>query len=196
MLFRSPLLKIPNWDFHWQMQYTYTHMVKLPKGFNLVAEHVFDNTSNNPRTPNNNTAVYPGLNTANEMLFDSYIYTAYQTGDENIDIAALLANDPLFNKTSILESKKTFGSVNVYPNPFNITTNIDYTLTSAQFVQLKIYDVLGKEITQIVNNIQSSGFHSVSWNGNDNNGNQLINGTYFYTLQAGNSLVKGKITKE
>lgn len=191
-----PLLKIPNWDFHWQMQYTYTHMVKLPKGYNLVAEHVFDNTSNNPRTPNNNTAVYPGLNTANEMLFDSYIYTAYQTGDENIDIAALLANDPLFSKTNILESNKTFGSVNVYPNPFNIITNIDYTLTSAQFVQLKIYDVLGKEITQIVNNIQSSGFHSVSWNGHDSKGNQLLNGTYFYTLQAGNSLVKGKITKE
>jgi hypothetical protein len=190
------LLKIPNWDFHWQMQYTYNSLVKVPKGYNMVAEHIFDNTANNPRTPNHNAPVMPGLNTADEMLFDSYIYTSYQTGDENIDIAALLANDPLFNTSSIQESEKTLAQVNVYPNPFSQSTQIEYNLISAQFIQLKIYDLQGKEVNHLLNGIQSRGLHTMTWEGNDNNGNKLAKGTYIYHLQAGNSMIKGKISLE
>lgn len=190
------LLKIPNWDFHWQMQYTYTNLVKVPKGYNIVAEHIFDNTANNPKTPNHNANVFPGLNTDDEMLFDSYIYTNYQTGDENIDIAALLANDPLFNTSSKDESAKTITNVTIFPNPFNQKTQIEYSLLSAQFVSLRIFDLNGKEVSQLLNKIQSTGIHSAVWDGNDNHGNKLSAGTYFYQLQAGNSIVNGKISLE
>jgi hypothetical protein len=67
-----------------------------------------------------------------------------------------------------------------YPNPFNPSTKIQYSISSNQFVQLKIYDVLGKEISTLVNNEQSAGRYEVNFNGNG-----LTSGIYFYSIKAG-----------
>ncbi len=64
-----------------------------------------------------------------------------------------------------------------YPNPFNPSTRIGYQLASPGFVTLKIYDILGKEISTIVNEKQTPGVYSVEWNAAD-----IANGVYFYRL--------------
>ncbi|MEQ8192565.1 MAG: T9SS type A sorting domain-containing protein, partial [Candidatus Eremiobacterota bacterium] len=65
-----------------------------------------------------------------------------------------------------------------YPNPFNPSTNINYAIKEAGLVKLKVYDILGAEVTELVNEIQEAGYHSVEFN----SGN-LPSGVYIYTMQ-------------
>jgi hypothetical protein len=191
-----PLLKIPNWDFHWQGVYTYPKMLKLPKGYVVYGKHRFDNTINNPRTPNHNKAVKPGPFTADEMLFDSYIYTAYVTGDENVDIAAMLATDPLFTPSSISTIDKTLTKVCVYPNPSSGSVTINYSLLNAQYVQVWIHNAQGQMVNKIQSKIEASGNHSQIWDGNNIEGNRVSPGTYFFKIQAGLNEKTGSIVIE
>ena len=64
-----------------------------------------------------------------------------------------------------------------YPNPFNPSTRIGYQLAGPGFVTLKIYDLLGKEISTIINEKQTPGVYSVEWNAAN-----IANGVYFYRL--------------
>lgn len=72
-----------------------------------------------------------------------------------------------------------------YPNPFNPTTQIRYTLPQISNVQLKIYDVLGREIKTLVNKEQLPGAYRVEWDGTNNYGVQVSSGIYIYRLVAG-----------
>jgi photosystem II stability/assembly factor-like uncharacterized protein len=67
-----------------------------------------------------------------------------------------------------------------YPNPFNPTTTIRYALPSSANVKLTIHDILGREITTLVNEEQSAGWKEVEWNGSASS-----SGIYFYKLEAG-----------
>lgn len=188
-----PLIRIPHWDFHWQGQYTFTSLVKFPAGYHLFASHRFDNTINNPETPDPNAPVLPGLYTNDEMLFDSYLYTFYLPGDELIDIAAILSTDTLLNPTGILQQLPSFSEVTVSPNPFTFKTNINYYLVYPQYIQLKVINYLGQEVKKITSCIEGNGAHTHSWDGTDNYGNRLPSGIYVYKLQAGKSVASGKI---
>jgi hypothetical protein len=68
-----------------------------------------------------------------------------------------------------------------YPNPFNPTTNIEYSLPEASMVKLAVYNSLGQEVTNLVNEYKAAGKYSV-----DFNANKLPSGIYFYKIQAGN----------
>jgi hypothetical protein len=67
-----------------------------------------------------------------------------------------------------------------YPNPFNPITTISYSLPKRSLVQIKIFDILGKEIATLVNEQKSTGTYSVQFNGS-----ALASGIYFYKMQAG-----------
>jgi len=66
-----------------------------------------------------------------------------------------------------------------YPNPFNPTTVISYKLTVNSKIVLKVYDLLGREVATLINEMQSAGEHTVEWNAED-----FPSGVYFYRLQA------------
>ena len=66
-----------------------------------------------------------------------------------------------------------------WPNPFNNSTQISYTLAKAGSVTLKVYDMLGREITTLVQSRQEPGEHSVTWNAD-----RVSSGVYFYRLTA------------
>ncbi len=68
-----------------------------------------------------------------------------------------------------------------YPNPFNPATTIKYSIPKAQFVTLKVYDVLGKEITTLINKEQAAGSYEVEFNGSN-----LASGIYLFKLQTNN----------
>jgi subtilisin family serine protease len=72
-----------------------------------------------------------------------------------------------------------------YPNPFNPSTTVRYNLPHESHVVLKVFDVLGREITTLVNHRQSEGPKSVLWNGTTPSGASVGSGVYFFRLQAG-----------
>ena len=72
-----------------------------------------------------------------------------------------------------------------FPNPFNPITTLRYDLPSDALVTLSIYDMLGREITQLVNTTQEAGFKSVQWDAKDSMGRPVSAGVYLYQIQAG-----------
>ncbi|PKL83164.1 MAG: hypothetical protein CVV24_06355 [Ignavibacteriae bacterium HGW-Ignavibacteriae-3] len=80
-----------------------------------------------------------------------------------------------------------------YPNPFNPTTFISYSLPKNAFVTLKVYDMLGREVTSLVNREMVAGNHSVEWNGADQSGNRVASGAYIYRISAGNFISTKKM---
>ena len=72
-----------------------------------------------------------------------------------------------------------------YPNPFNPETLIRFQLSQTRHVLLKIFNTLGQEIRTLADVRYEAGYHSVKWDGKDNNGNPASSGIYFYQLQAG-----------
>ncbi|MBI1938025.1 MAG: T9SS type A sorting domain-containing protein [Ignavibacteriales bacterium] len=66
-----------------------------------------------------------------------------------------------------------------YPDPFNPTTKIKYQLPEAGMVTLKIYDILGREVAELVNENKSAGYYEVSFDAS-----KLTSGVYIYTIQA------------
>lgn len=75
-----------------------------------------------------------------------------------------------------------------YPNPFNPTTNIQFSIPKQNFVTLKVYDVLGREVATLVNEEKSTGFYNVSFDASS-----LSSGVYIYKIQAGNFINSKKM---
>jgi N-acetyl-anhydromuramyl-L-alanine amidase AmpD len=71
-----------------------------------------------------------------------------------------------------------------YPNPFNPSTIISYQIPKSSFVSLKVYDILGREVTSLVNAYEQAGSHQIEFNTEDMK-RTLTSGIYFYTLKAG-----------
>ncbi len=69
-----------------------------------------------------------------------------------------------------------------YPNPFNPSTAIYYQLGMEGPITLEVYNVRGQKIKTLVDRYQTSGSHSIIWNGDDENGNPVSSGLYFYKL--------------
>ncbi len=80
----------------------------------------------------------------------------------------------------ILENiPSTFSLSQNYPNPFNPVTKLDYNLPLRSMVNISIYNVLGQEIKILVNGVKEYGYHSITWNGQDNLGKEMASGVYF-----------------
>jgi hypothetical protein len=67
-----------------------------------------------------------------------------------------------------------------YPNPFNPTTNIVYSLAESADVKLVVYDILGRRVATLVNELQTEGIHTINFNASS-----LASGTYIYRIEAG-----------
>jgi hypothetical protein len=70
-----------------------------------------------------------------------------------------------------------------YPNPFNPATRIGYSLTHAGHVELTVYDILGRRVCALQNQLMAAGSHGVIWNGDTPSGDPVASGVYFYKLE-------------
>lgn len=69
-----------------------------------------------------------------------------------------------------------------YPNPFNPTTTISFSLPSEMACNLDIYNIRGQRVKTLLREKMSSGKHHIVWDGKDNSGNMVSSGIYFYRL--------------
>ena len=98
---------------------------------------------------------------------------------EFIDISGTQSINDIFDNTKQIEARN-------YPNPFNPTTTIDFSIQLDSEVELTIYNIKGQKVKQLVSDQLSVGQHTVIWNGTDNNGKSVSSGIYFYKLKTGN----------
>ena len=94
------------------------------------------------------------------------------------------------NSIKIIQSEY---ELNNYPNPFSHSTVISYHLKFSGKLILKVYDILGHEVRTLVNENQSAGEYSITWDGKDAKGNKLANGIYYYRLTAGKQVAAKKM---
>jgi len=80
---------------------------------------------------------------------------------------------------------KIIVELNNYPNPFNPTTTISFSLTTevTENTELVIYNLKGQKVKQLISDQLSEGKHSVAWNGTDENNKPVASGIYFYKLK-------------
>ena len=81
-----------------------------------------------------------------------------------------------------------------YPNPFNPSTQISFDVPEgSELVRLNIYNILGKKVSTLLNNVMSPGMHKIEWNAKDNEGNPVASGIYFYELSSSSFTARKKM---
>jgi hypothetical protein len=123
----------------------------------------------------------------------TYVYNTFDFGSDTRTLKGAVINGVLYGDTTLTGVEenpteiKSFSLSQNYPNPFNPTTTIKYTIPNVistngrnLFVTLKVYDVLGNEVANLVNEEKPVGSYTVQFNGN-----RLASGIYFYQIKAG-----------
>ena len=87
-----------------------------------------------------------------------------------------------------------FSISNAFPNPFNPTVNIDFSIPEKTDVNIQVFDLLGRNIFTHQQDFTSPGKYRFQWNARDNNGNNVASGIYIVAIQHQKNIYKQKIT--
>jgi hypothetical protein len=127
--------------------------------------------------------LFEGDTTKARARFEACIATgiSYYLEYEWAEIELDRLNQPTGVKEIVNTSIEDFELLQNYPNPFNPRTTISYSIPQSGFVELRIYNMLGREIQTVVNEFQQAGRYNF-----DFDANKLSNGVYYYQLKVGN----------
>ena len=139
-----------------------------PKGWTLTSAQ-FNETTYRILLVGNTPLVTDSLITLTLSDATDALHASYQLNEE--------AFTPL-NASDLDETPSAFALHQNYPNPFNPSTTIQYALPQESRVTLTIYNLLGREVTQLVDEVQGAGTHSISFDAGN-----LASGTYLYRIE-------------
>ena len=118
--------------------------------------------------------------------------------ERELTLTGSLLDGTPFQGSDCVRIKKgpRFGFVlnNNFPNPFNPTTQISYSLPTDAYVQLDIFNIRGQNVKTLVDQRQTAGVHNIVWDGRDNTGRSVSSGIYFYRIQAGDVVITKRMT--
>ena len=138
----------------------------------------------------------------------SYDGTAWTTYKDDLQFSHFTANDIILDKDNIIWFASGYGVISYddkpnnaveeiekhpktltitgnYPNPFNPSTSIVFSVPQSGFTELIIYNVLGQQIRKLISETIPAGNHSIVWNGKDDNGISVSSGIYISFLKTG-----------
>ncbi len=95
--------------------------------------------------------------------------------------------------TPVEDTPAVFKAYANYPNPFNPRTTIRFDLPRTTDVSLRIYDVSGRLVCTLVDEVLQAASHSVAWDGQDDSGRRVASGVYYYRLNAGENSTTQKM---
>jgi hypothetical protein len=108
---------------------------------------------------------------------------------ENLLLTASIAVPTAVNEAATRTNvPQQYGLAQNYPNPFNPSTSIKFQLPSKEWVTLKIYDIIGREVATLANGIREAGNYTVQWSAAN-----LSSGVYWYRLTAGTFVQTNKM---
>jgi len=124
--------------------------------------------------------------TRTDMLVNAEYMVTTPADDYGTLYFAVVAAEPEEAVGIVRDITKTveFRLLPNYPNPFNATTRLQYTLPEATRVKLTIYNLNGTLVNTLVNGLQPAGFYGMEWDGRDQSGAMVSTGVYIYQLQA------------
>jgi predicted acyl esterase len=151
----------------------HSHLFRAGNRIKIVLTNL-DTTPTDSSFLATNPFVLPVLINGRNLLFlnkNSYI---------DIPVIGTPAQEPVITDNNRNDLPVQYSLKQNYPNPFNPVTTIAYTLASTGNVKLVVYDIRGREVKTLVNEVQQQGSHLVSFNASD-----LASGVYFYRIISG-----------
>jgi hypothetical protein len=143
----------------------------------LTGSHNWSNSAENSH--NENTVIIHDAAIANQYL-QEFAERYYQFGGtDTISTDVRMVNGGMPAQYALDQN---------YPNPFNPATTVEFRIQSSEFVTLKVYDVLGREVSTLVNEVKEPGTYTVQFDATD-----LPSGVYFYRLTAGDFVATKKV---
>ncbi len=110
---------------------------------------------------------------------------------DNVSINGVLVSvEEEIESDGIILKEFTIGN---FPNPFNPTTTINYSLPKKGKVTIKIYDIMGSLVKDLVSGKKNAGMYNVIWDGKNSNGLQVSSGVYFYKIQLDEQIKTAKM---
>ena len=91
------------------------------------------------------------------------------------------------------EEPASFVITGNYPNPFNPSTTIEFSLPGAGFADLVVYNVMGQKVRELLSERMNPGVHTVVWNGRDERGLEVSAGIYVTRLQMNDAVTTGRM---
>ena len=172
-------------EYHDELNMLHYNVYKKESGgaYSVIATtnntYYADNTETLYSLPNEKTYVYykisAQLNLSTESLYGN---------EEKVAVNEIQNIEKFLEENeNISDESYNFKLLPNYPNPFNPSTSITYQLPKKGHVILKVYNTLGKEVTELVNETKEEGTYAVAFNGNN-----LPSGMYFYKIQSGEFL--------
>ena len=102
---------------------------------------------------------------------------------EGIELIQIIKNTPTVVERSNGDIPDTFTLFANYPNPFNPSTTICYSLPASADIRLNIYNLKGEKVRTLINQHQSAGTFEISWNGCNDNNVRVASGIYIYRME-------------
>jgi len=159
---------------------------------NINTDPFFENSGENLfKLSSNSPCINSGIDFfewENSIIIDleenEYVGTAPDMGYDEYGMSNINDDLVIYNFDSIL--------LNNYPNPFNPTTTISYSIPVDSKVDLSIYNIKGQKVKTVVDNQYEKGNHSIVWNGEDTSGKKVGSGLYLYKLKVNGKTVSTK----
>ncbi len=136
------------------------------------------------------------FNKGNSALPDDWVYTLAIDKYGNKWIGTISGGLAVYKENGIVTSNQEpafskpseFHLFQNFPNPFNPATTIQFSVPEKDYVTIKVFDIMGREVTTLVNEYKASGEYKVEFNASD-----LPSGIYFYKLQSGDFISSRKL---
>jgi len=113
------------------------------------------------------------------------IVGGYDSDNDSPDIWSLKIAPITINNINQMDFPKEYVLNQNYPNPFNPITTLRYDLPENSYVNVTVYDILGREVRTLVKTTQDAGYRSVIWDATNDYGKPVSAGVYLYQIQAG-----------
>lgn len=163
---------------------------------NCIGYHILRNTADELETAHDlqilieatNTSQLQSYEFADEDVLESgtfYYWLMSADFDGGVyyygPISITLESQPNLPPELVLETRL----LNAYPNPFNPSTRISYSLLNPGKVVIELYNMRGQKVREFQNNHEHPGYYSIIWDGKDEKGSLVSSGLYFYRMSSG-----------
>lgn len=182
------------------------------RSFERVVIYGWHRSIGDPIQPvyNGHNSEYADYSHGVRLVYDKIIVNGDTTTVENIladpSLYGLLSDEGVISKpyypesdiftmlrlNQILKPTKIYLAQN-YPNPFNPSTAINYELPKMSKISIKVYDINGEQVKELVNSQVEKGNHKIIWNSENDFGKKVSSGVYFYSLKTHNFLQTKKM---